>query len=113
MAPTRDNKAMYVPPAFIKPAQFRAAVARVERRFPQVVRIIPEFRDDWTGEPSVFFMVILDDAAASHDQLLKISNQVSDTIDRQVQPREKWGLFSYFNFRTRSEQAQMDPASLA
>ena len=108
-----DNSFMHVPLAFIQQREFEAAVARAAKSLaPDVVAITPTFRDDWTGEPAVFFMVILADEATKPDQLLRVSNSVSDFLEQEVQPREHWGVPPYFNFRSRSEQAKLDQPAL-
>lgn len=105
---------MYVPTAFAHQARFEAAVALAAQRLaPHVVSVIPTLGDDWSGEPAVFFMVILADAATRRDQLGRISNQVSEAIVQQVQPLEEWGVLPYFNFRSKSEQAKLDQLALA
>lgn len=78
-----------------------------------MVSVIPTLGDDWSGEPAVFFMVILADAATRRDQLGRISNQVSEAIVQQVQPLEEWGVLPYFNFRSQSEQAKLTQPTLA
>ncbi|HXB72365.1 MAG TPA: hypothetical protein VNY05_29270 [Candidatus Acidoferrales bacterium] len=75
---------------------------------PNVVGIIPTLDNDWMGQPAVFFMVILSDAASRRDQLLKVTNHVSSVIVQQVQPLEQWGVLPYFNFRSQSEQAKIN-----
>lgn len=114
LARTRDNRVVLIPTAFAQPARFRAAVDRAARRLaPHVVSIIPTLGNDWSGEPAVFFMVILSDAASLRDQLLNISNRVEQAIVQQVQPLEQWGVLPYFNFRSKSEQAKLDQPTLA
>ncbi|HXB70438.1 MAG TPA: hypothetical protein VNY05_19470 [Candidatus Acidoferrales bacterium] len=104
---------MYLPTAFAQQARFQAAVARAAQRLtPHVVGIIPTLGNDWSGEPAVFFMVILADAASRRDQLLNITNQVSQAIVQQVQPLEQWGVLPYFNFRSQSEQAKLNQPTL-
>jgi hypothetical protein len=58
-------------------------------------------------------MVILADAASRRDQLLGVTSQVSNVIDRQVEPLEQWGVLPYFNFRSQSEQARIKQHVLA
>jgi hypothetical protein len=111
---TRDNEGVYVPTAFAQQARFQAVVARVAKDLaPHVVNIIPTLGNDWSGEPAVFFMVILADFASRRDQLLSISNRVEQAIIEQVQPLEQWGVLPYFNFRSQSEQARLDQPALA
>jgi hypothetical protein len=105
---------VYVPTAFAEQPRFEAAVKRAAQRLPgEVVSVIPTLGNDWSGEPAVFFMVVLQDAASRRDRLLNISNQVSQAIVEQVQPLEQWGVLPYFNFRSQSEQARLDQPTLA
>ena len=111
---TRDNRLVYLPRAVAQQPQFQAAVARAAQQLaPNVVDIIPTLGDDWSGEPAVFFLVILTDAASRRDQLLRVTNQVSHFIDREVEPLEQWDVLPFFNFRSQSEQAEIDQRALA
>jgi hypothetical protein len=58
-------------------------------------------------------MVILSDAASKRDQLLSVTDRVSKTIVREVEPLEAWGVLPYFNFRSQSEQAKLNEPTLA
>jgi hypothetical protein len=80
---------------------------------PEVVEIIATLGNDWSGEPAVFFMVVLADAATQRDQLLGITNRVSQVVVEQVQPLEEWGVLPYFNFRSKSEQANIKQPTVA
>ena len=102
---------MIVPKAFARQGQFATAVSQVaEQLRPNVVRIQHEFGDDSTGEPSVFFMVILTDAASRRDRLLTVANEVSTALVQQIAPLEEWGVLPYFSFRSQSEQAKLEPS---
>lgn len=104
---------MNLPNAFLKQARFEAAIRRTAQTLaPQVVDVIPTLGDDWTGEPSVFFMVILADAATRRDRLLRVTNRVSQAIIDEVKPLEEWGVLPYFNFRSQSEQAELRQPAL-
>ena len=105
---------MYVPTAFAQQAQFRAAVSSVAQQLrPHVIDLTFTLGNDWSGEPAVFFMVILSNAASQRDQLLRTTNQVSNVIVQSVQPLEQWGVLPYFNFRSEEEQAKINKQSLA
>jgi len=105
---------VYSPRAFAREAEFLDAVARVARQLsPDVVEIRTTFGHDWTGEPSVFFMVILADTVTGPDQLLKMYHRVEDGIDRQVEPLEQWGVIPYFSARSKSEQHKLDQRVMA
>jgi hypothetical protein len=76
-----------------------------------VVDIITALGNDWTGEPAVFFTVILSDAAASkHDQLLNVAHRASSFIVRHIEPLEQWGVLPYFTYRSHAEQAKLEPS---
>jgi hypothetical protein len=103
---------MYVPRAHAQQAQLMAAIARAARTLgPDVVDVIPALGNDWTGEPAVFFTVVLSDAAASkRDQLLNVAHRVSSFIVQHVEPLEKWGVLPYFTYRSHAEQAKLEPS---
>jgi hypothetical protein len=105
---------VYVPRAFDEQDRFQAAVARAAQRLaPHVVNVIATLGNDWSGEPAVFFMVILTDSASRRDQLLDVSNRASEAIVQQVQPLEQWGVLPYFNFRSQSEHTKLNQPALA
>ena len=74
---------------------------------------MPALGNDWSGEPAVFFMVILADSATRRDRLLDITNRVSEAVVQQVQTLEEWDVLPYFNFRSRSEQAKINQPTVA
>jgi len=111
---TRDNGFVYLPLAVAQQPLFQAAVARAAQQLaPDVLDVIPTLGDDWRGEPAVFFMVILADAASRRDRLLRVTNHASTFIVQQVQPFEQWGVLPYFNFRSQSEQVRINQHALA
>ena len=98
-----------VPRVWVNPAQIAKALKRAERALsPDVVRIRYTLRDDSTGEPSIFFKVVLsDDAASKISKLGEIAERIQFTVDDKVKPDEL-GLNSYFNFRSLSEQNEIN-----
>lgn len=44
---------------------------------------------------------------------LSVTDRVSKTIVREVEPLEEWGVLPYFNFRSQSEQAKLNEPALA
>jgi len=89
-------------------------VRRAARKLgPRVVEIVPTLGNDWSGEPAVFFIVILADSATRRDRLLSATNQVSQAVIEQVQPLEEWDVLPYFNFRSKSEQTELDQRTTA
>ena len=102
-----DNELVIVPKAFARPDEFASAVAHVEPMLsPEVVRLRHSLEEDWSGEPAVFFLVTLSEAAASRlDQLGRLGHHISTTIERQIEPSEHWGVYPFFRYRSESEQA--------
>ena len=101
-----------VPSGWVNQAQIASGVKRAEAALaPDVVRIRYSFANDWTGDPSIFFRIVLsDDVASRTGQLGETAERVSQTIRNEVDA-EQLGLHSYFNFRGLSEQAELqEPA---
>ena|SRR5258708_4662253 len=104
---------MVIPQAQVHETEFASAVEELERVLaPEVVRLRYSLGEDWTGEPAVFFRVILSDAVVSRrDRLGQFVNDISFTVHMQLEPVEKWGVLPYYHYRSQAEQAQMkDPA---
>ena len=62
---------------------------------------------DWSGEPAIFFRVVLSDRASRRDQLRNATNQIENAIMQRLQPLEEWGVLPYFSFRSMAEQAAL------
>ncbi len=94
-----DNQGMQVPRAFVRQAEFEAAVAEAAGKLaPQVVSVEPSYDYDWTGEPSVFFKVTLSDTPMPEGRAPLTLGRLSFEIVRAVQPLEEWGVLPYFDF---------------
>jgi hypothetical protein len=91
-----------------KREEIAAAVERAARALaPDVVRVQYRFGEDWTGDPSIYFGIILSDHAASQEERLgEISRRVQATLEDAVNV-EELGLQSYSRFRSASEQANL------
>lgn len=111
MFPPWDVPPPPLPSEWINQAQIASSVKRAEEALaPEVVRIRYSFGSDWTGDPSIFFRIVLSDDASQKTQLSEIAERVARTIVNEVKG-ERLGLHSYFNFRSLSEQAELkEPA---
>jgi hypothetical protein len=88
----------------IDQTKIRAAVQQVERALaPDVIRIMYSNMLDWAGSDSLFFRIILSDAASSPKNLRETTQHIIATILRGIKA-EELGLQTYFNFRSKSEQ---------
>jgi hypothetical protein len=100
-----------MPIRFVQQPPVEEAVVSVQRALaPDVVRIRYSFDDDWTGEPSIFFRILLSDAATRPGKRWEVAQRVTERLRDEVRSDE-YGLHDYFNFRSESEQAELkDPA---
>lgn len=102
----RDNGLVIIPRGFVQQGQLATAIANVERMLgPEVIHVRHTLGDDWSGEPAIFFRVLLSDAASRPDRLHEVTSRIAAIISQQVDPLNSWGLVPYFKFRSQSEQA--------
>ena len=93
--------------------QIEAGVQRaVEALAPDVVRIRFNLGEDWTGDPSVFFRVVLSKKASRFEHLGKTASRIEARIRKEVKPGEM-GLNDYLSFRSEAEQADLREAAWA
>ena len=94
-------------------AQIEAGVQRAAQALaPDVVSIRYSLGEDWTGDPSVFFRIVLSDEASRVEHLGERAECIESKIRNDVRP-EELGLNYYFNFRSESEQAELQEAAWA
>ena len=100
--------------ALRKEQEIASVVAKVARKLaPDVVRIRHNIGEDWSGDPAIFFRVLLSDSASEEDRLYKVAKHVKAVLSEAMQPYEALDLFEYFNFRSESEQAEIQEKSWA
>ena len=94
------------PRIYIGPEQIEPGVRiAVEALAPDVVRVRFSLDEDWTGDPSVFFRIVLSDEAVKEAVRGKTIRRIRDKIRNEVRPDEL-GLNAYFNFRSFSEEEE-------
>jgi hypothetical protein len=90
-----------------------SAVQRAAKSLaPTVVRVRFDTGFDATGEPSIFFRIVLSDKAAKDPKLSDTAQRISLKIMNEVRTDEK-GLHAYFNFRSVSEQLDINEPAWA
>jgi hypothetical protein len=47
------------------------------------------------------------EAASREDRLADVTRRISTILD-EIRPQENWGLLSYFSFRSKSEQEELN-----
>lgn len=104
---------MQAPVAVSKQEAVKAIIDEVvEALAPDVLYIRFNFGEDWLGNPSVFFRVLLSDEASQdhrrHALALRIYQLIDDRIDRL-----NLGVNTHFNIRSSSEQDALKDAKWA
>jgi hypothetical protein len=102
----RDNKIMpTVPSGFVHQGQLDGDIkSAIPRLGPEVVHISYSIGPDSTGDPSLFFRIVLQDSAIGEDTIADLTANIATVLLDSVRPIENWGLRPYFNFRSKSEQ---------
>jgi hypothetical protein len=98
---------MFMPAAVLQQeAEIEDGVRHVEAELqPNVVRIRYDVGEDWRGQWSIFFRVVLSDEAA-HNHLRQVSRQVVVRLAERLN-FPALGVFPYHNFRSDSEQSAL------
>ncbi len=94
----------------IDQSKLREAVRKAERGLaPDVVRIMFGLAENSTGEISLFFRIVISDDDAKPNRLRESTQRIIGRVSEEIRADEL-GLETYFNFRSRSEQAALkDP----
>ncbi len=91
--------------------EFEEKVQQTARKFPDdVVRIRYSFDEDWSGDPAIYFRVVLSDDASRRERLWATSQRIRKALEQELQLNES-DYLSYFNFRSKSEEDKLkEPA---
>ena len=96
-----------VPRGLVDQSKIRAGVRRAERALaPDVIRIMYSFAEDVQGNFSLFFRILISDAVSTPIKLREATQHIIAKVLREIQA-EELGLETYFNFRSKSEQAML------
>lgn len=76
---------------------------------PGVVRVRYSLGEDWSGDPAIFFRVLLSDDASRREDLGQFTSDIRNFIADHLRLADL-DHFPYFDFRSESEQEQLkDP----
>jgi hypothetical protein len=96
---------MYVPTGYVNQAQLGEIVAEAAQSLgPEVVHVAYGVGPDSTGEPALFFRILLADAYIREETIAGLTGRITAALFEAIRPLENWGLRPYFNFRSKSEQ---------
>lgn len=97
-----------VPTGFVHRTPLYNAIDKAIRKLLSVdkaaVRVNYNLDTDSTGEPAIYFRIVLADAASREDRLVEVTARLSAILLDEIRPQENWGLLAYFSFRSKSEQ---------
>jgi hypothetical protein len=87
-----------------------SSLPSVERGLsPDVVRIRYSLGEDWSGDPAIFFRVVLSEAASRRRDLAEFTGAIGAKIFDELRLAEL-DYLPYFNFRSEFEQRRLkDP----
>jgi hypothetical protein len=99
-----------VPRGLVDQGKIRVGAQRAERALaPDVIRIMYSFAEDVQGNSSLFFRIVISDAASTPAKLRETTQRIISKVLHEIRA-EELGLQTYFNFRNKSEQAMLrDP----
>ena len=96
----------YTPTGFVNQEQLANAVARAAAKLgSDVVRLRHGVGTDTSGEPALFFRIVLSDPASKEEKLADVTSRIATILFDEIRPYENWGLIPYLSFRSNSEQA--------
>jgi hypothetical protein len=97
---------VYTPTGFVHQTQLASVVDEAIRKLGRdTVRVRYNLGTDSSGDPSLFFRIVLSDAAARReDRLTDVTGRIETILFQQIRPYENWGLIPYFSYRSKSEQ---------
>ena len=105
---------MVIARAFTQQAQLDEAVGDLKPALGgDVVTLRYTLGQDWSGEPAIFFRIVLSERASRRDQLRGATNLIENAIMGHLQPLEVWGVLPYFSFRSMAEQAALQEEAWA
>ena len=86
-------------------------VREIEKMFPgEVVGIRYSLGDDWSGDPGIFFKVLLTDAASRREVIGDFVHRISWALS-EIVFLDSPDYYPYVNYRSESEQQKLnDPA---
>ena len=97
---------MLIGKAFINREELDQAIHNIRPELgPYVVDLTYTLGDDWSGDPAIFFRIVLSDEASRRDRLYKLTSEIQNMIVQHLEPLEQWGVLPYFSYRSQAEQA--------
>ena len=105
---------MYLPKGILEREKLDAAIAEVKPLLgKEVVRLNYAIEENWSGQPSIYFRVLLTDRASKPPGLYKVTKRIESIIEQHIDPFNSWDLIPYYHYRNQSEQKMLKEATWA
>lgn len=102
-----------LPKVYYDPTPIEQGIARAAAKLkPDVVRIGYKLGEDWSGDPALFFRVVLVEGASCGERLRQTADRAEAVVLAEVDPYEL-GLQHYFSFRTEAELTELQEQAWA
>ena len=95
-----DNGRVHVPTGLVNQTQLKDAVEAAAKTLEagEVRHVRFTLGSDGSGEPAIFFGILLTPQASQNSRLADVTGRVATVLFDQLQPYNRWGLQPYFNF---------------
>lgn len=87
-------------PAYLK--EFEEKVQQAAKKFPEIVRIRHSFDEDWTGEPAIYFRIVLSDDVGLGG-IGEVGRRIRESIPNDLEIYET-DYLPFFYFRLKAEE---------
>ncbi len=95
-------------PKALLDAEVVGHLRQIERDLqPEIVRLRWSVGENWSGDPAIFFRIVLSDTAGRRDDLAEFTGKIGTQIFDVLQEADV-EYVPYFNFRTESEQKRLN-----
>jgi hypothetical protein len=108
---TRDNTFVpHIPTAFVNQTHLARVVDKSIQKVGRLAtRVRYDLGTDSSGDPALFFRIVLPDAAIRKAAtLIDVTKVIEAILFKEIRPYEDWGVIPYFNYRSKSEQDQLN-----
>lgn len=83
------------------------AALRKLKRSKDVVSVAYNFDNDWSGDPAVYFRIVLTDVAAREENLMKVTPGIENRLIDELGFYTTWPIIPYFSYRSASEYREV------
>ncbi|MBM3736328.1 MAG: hypothetical protein FJW39_11130 [Acidobacteria bacterium] len=99
---------MHLALTLVEPKEIEAAIAEARQALgSEVVDILYELGEDESGDPGIFYRIVLKDAYSRGTRLGEVKKRLRAILDHKLDQLSKWGVIAHFSYRNESEHAEL------